>query len=49
MHLQEAASAFGNFIIKYRNIKNQPGVYEFKALSIFRLNEWIDCAEGEDS
>ena len=40
MHLQEAASAFGNFIIKYRNIKNQPGVYEFKALSIFRLNEW---------
>ena len=40
MHLQEAASAFRNFTIKYRNItsgKNQPGVDEFKTGSIFRV------------
>ena len=40
MHLQEAASAFGNFTIKYRNIisgKDQPGVDEFKTESIFRV------------
>ena len=42
MHLQEAASAFGNFTNKYRNItsgkkKKQPGVDEFKTESIFRV------------
>ena len=40
MHLQEAASAFRNFTIKYRNItsgKNQPGVDEFKTGYIFRV------------